>query len=78
MLEQDEDKHRLTEVLKTLTPIEEKIINMRFGLGDEDCDHTLRECAEKLNVSPERIRQRESKALRKLRHPSRANLLRDN
>ena len=59
------------EVLTTLTPREEQIMRMRFGVG-EDSEHTLEEVGHAFNVTRERIRQIEAKALRKLRHPSRA------
>ena len=62
-------------VLKTLTPREERILRMRFGL-DDGTEHTLEEVGRAFNVTRERIRQIESKALRRLRHPSRANQLR--
>jgi RNA polymerase primary sigma factor len=62
-------------VLSTLTPKEEKIIKLRFGI-DEDSDHTLEEVGRLFGVTRERIRQIESKALRKLRHPSRSKKLR--
>ncbi len=58
-------------VLSTLTPREEKVLRMRFGIG-EDSDHTLEEVGQDFNVTRERIRQIEAKALRKLRHPSRS------
>ncbi len=61
-------------VLSTLTPREEKVLRMRFGIG-EDSDHTLEEVGQDFNVTRERIRQIEAKALRKLRHPSRSNKL---
>jgi len=62
-------------VLKTLTPREELVLKMRFGVG-EGSEHTLEEVGRSFNVTRERIRQIESKALRKLRHPSRATRLR--
>jgi RNA polymerase primary sigma factor len=62
-------------VLKTLTPREEKVLKMRFGVGDGS-EHTLEEVGQSFAVTRERIRQIESKALRKLRHPSRSRLLR--
>ena len=57
-----------------LTPRQVKVLRMRFGIGD-DCDYTLAEVGKKMGVSPERIRQIESKALRLLRHPSRTEAL---
>jgi RNA polymerase primary sigma factor len=63
------------EVLATLSPREEKVIKMRFGLGTQGEEHTLEEVGEDFSVTRERIRQIEAKALRKLRHPSRARLL---
>ncbi len=62
-------------VLKTLTPREEKVIKMRFGVGD-GWEHTLEEVGQSFAVTRERIRQIEAKALRKLRHPSRSRRLR--
>jgi RNA polymerase primary sigma factor len=61
-------------VLKTLTPREEKVIKMRFGVGDGS-EHTLEEVGQSFAVTRERIRQIETKALRKLRHPSRSRKL---
>jgi len=61
-------------VLKTLTPREELVLKMRFGVG-EGSEHTLEEVGRSFNVTRERIRQIESKALRKLRHPSRSGKL---
>ncbi|WP_168464240.1 RNA polymerase sigma factor RpoD [Wolbachia endosymbiont of Ctenocephalides felis wCfeT] len=65
-----------TNVLATLTPKEERILRMRFGLGKDGKEHTLEEVGRIFNVTRERIRQIEAKALRKLRHPSRAKKLR--
>ena len=62
-------------VLKTLTPREEKVLKLRFGVGDGS-EHTLEEVGQSFAVTRERIRQIESKALRKLRHPSRTKALR--
>jgi RNA polymerase primary sigma factor len=66
---------RAREVLSSLTPREEKVLRMRFGI-DEEGEHTLEEVGENFSVTRERIRQIETKALRKLRHPSRSSLLR--
>ena len=63
-------------VLKTLTPREEAVIRLRFGLLDGRC-HTLEEVGSEFNVTRERIRQIEAKALRKLRHPVRSNKFKD-
>jgi RNA polymerase primary sigma factor len=63
------------EVLATLTPREEKVIKMRFGLGSNGSEHTLEEVGQHFAVTRERIRQIEAKALRKLRHPSRSRKL---
>ncbi|HKY64082.1 MAG TPA: RNA polymerase sigma factor RpoD [bacterium] len=63
-----------TKVLSTLTPREEKVLRMRFGIGEKS-DHTLEEVGRDFSVTRERIRQIEAKALRKLRHPSRAKKL---
>jgi RNA polymerase primary sigma factor len=68
-------KEMTEEVLNTLTPREERIIKMRFGLED-GTEHTLEEVGQKFGVTRERIRQIEAKALRKLRHPSRSHQLR--
>jgi RNA polymerase primary sigma factor len=62
------------EVLKSLTPREEKVLRLRFGIGD-GCDHTLEEVGQQFDVTRERIRQIEAKALRKLRHPTRSKKL---
>lgn len=62
------------KVLQTLTEREEKVLRMRFGIGEES-DHTLEEVGQDFNVTRERIRQIEAKALRKLRHPSRSQKL---
>ena len=69
-------REQLEEVLKTLTPREEEVLRMRFGLIDGK-PHTLEEVGKKFDVTRERIRQIEAKALRKLRHPSRSKKLRD-
>jgi RNA polymerase primary sigma factor len=67
-------KEQTDAVLKTLTPREEKVIKMRFGVGDGS-EHTLEEVGQSFAVTRERIRQIEAKALRKLRHPSRSRKL---
>jgi RNA polymerase primary sigma factor len=62
------------KVLATLAPREERVLKMRFGIG-ERANHTLEEVGQDFDVTRERIRQIEAKALRKLRHPSRSRLL---
>lgn len=69
-------KEQLAEVLDTLTPREEKVLRLRFGLEDGR-SRTLEEVGKEFNVTRERIRQIEAKALRKLRHPSRSKKLKD-
>ena len=69
-------KEQLDEVLKTLTPREAKVLSLRFGLKDGN-PKTLEEVGKEFNVTRERIRQIEAKALRKLRHPSRSKKLKD-
>ncbi|GHU72271.1 RNA polymerase sigma factor SigA [Clostridia bacterium] len=69
-------KEQLTNVLDTLTPREEKVLRLRFGL-DDGRQRTLEEVGKEFNVTRERIRQIEAKALRKLRHPSRSKKLKD-
>ena len=69
-------KEQLNEVLASLTPREEKVLKLRFGLEDGR-SRTLEEVGEEFNVTRERIRQIEAKALRKLRHPSRSKKLKD-
>ena len=68
-------KDQTSQVLRTLTPREEKVIKMRFGLEDGS-EHTLEEVGQNFAVTRERIRQIEAKALRKLKHPSRSRKLR--
>jgi len=69
-------KEQLVDVLDTLTPREEKVLRLRFGLDDGRA-RTLEEVGKEFNVTRERIRQIEAKALRKLRHPSRSKKLKD-
>ena len=69
-------KEQLMDVLNTLTPREEKVLRLRFGI-DDGHQRTLEEVGKEFNVTRERIRQIEAKALRKLRHPSRSCKLRD-
>ncbi len=69
-------KEQLADVLSTLTPREEKVLRLRFGLEDGR-QRTLEEVGKEFNVTRERIRQIEAKALRKLRHPSRSKKLKD-
>jgi RNA polymerase primary sigma factor len=64
-----------TRVLASLTPREERVLRMRFGIG-MNTDHTLEEVGQQFSVTRERIRQIEAKAIRKLRHPSRSRQLR--
>jgi len=72
--EKTETSEQIQMVLKTLTPKEEKVIRMRFGIG-ADRDHTLEEVGRHLSITRERVRQIEAKALRKLKHPSRLKAL---
>ena len=69
-------REQLSEVLHTLTPREEHVLKLRFGL-DDGRTRTLEEVGKEFNITRERIRQIEAKALRKLRHPSRSKRLRD-
>jgi len=73
-VEQNMLSEQTLKILKTLTPKEEKVIRMRYGIGT-DTDHTLEEVGRHFSVTRERIRQIESKAMKKLRHPSRCRLL---
>jgi RNA polymerase primary sigma factor len=68
-------REQTKKVLSTLTPRQEKIVRMRFGI-EEKADHTLEEVGQDYNLTRERIRQIEEKALQKMRHPSRSNKLR--
>ena len=68
-------KETTTRVLASLTPREERVLRMRFGVG-MSTDHTLEEVGSQFNVTRERIRQIEAKALRKLKHPSRSRKIR--
>ena len=69
-------KEQLNDVMKTLTPREAKVLRLRFGL-DDGKSRTLEEVGKQFNVTRERIRQIEAKALRKLRHPSRSKKLKE-
>ncbi len=72
--ERNEISEQMQQILKTLTPKEERVIRMRFGIG-ADRDHTLEEVGRHLSITRERVRQIEAKALRKLKHPSRLKAL---
>ena len=73
VLEEKEKAEVVSEMLDSLTPREARVLRMRFGIG---CDeHTLEEAGKKLRVTKERIRQMEIQALRKMKHPSRSDLL---
>jgi RNA polymerase primary sigma factor len=76
MLENSEASDRIEQVLSSLTQREEKIIRMRFGIG-EGSEHTLEEVGKFFNLTRERIRQIEIKALKKLRHPARSKVLKE-
>jgi RNA polymerase primary sigma factor len=67
-------KEQVTKVLSTLTPREERVIRMRFGIG-LNTDYTLEEVGQVFSVTRDRIRQIEAKALRKLKHPDRSKML---
>ena len=75
-LENNEASNRIEQVLSSLTEREEKIIRMRFGIG-VNSEHTLEEVGKHFNLTRERIRQIEIKALKKLRHPARSKMLRE-
>lgn len=68
-------KRTTTKILSSLTPREERVLRMRFGLGTKSAEHTLEEVGKQFSVTRERIRQIEAKALRKLRHPTRSKKL---
>ena len=69
-------REKTTKVLSSLSPREERVVRMRFGIG-VDKEHTLEEIAQVFSVSRDRIRQIEAKALRKLKHPLKARILKD-
>ena len=69
-------KNDIEEILSSLTPRESKVLKMRFGI-DMNCDHTLEEIGYQFDVTRDRIRQIEAKALRKLRHQSRKQVIED-
>ena len=69
-------RDEVNDVLRTLTPREAKVIRLRFGLTEDGAQRTLEEVGAFFNVTRERIRQIEAKALRKLKHPSRSRILR--
>jgi len=71
-----EIREAITKVLSTLTPKEERVLRMRYGIG-MDTDHTLEEVGQQFSVTGERIRSIQAKALRKLRHPDRSRTLRN-
>lgn len=73
----DQRNESIDSVISCLTPREQKVINMRYGLGEYVEDHTLEQVGQEFGVNKERIRQIEQKALRKLRHPSKSDQLRD-
>src|SRR3989304_1832717 len=72
--ERNEISEQMQLILKTLTPKEERVVRMRFGIG-ADRDHTLEEVGRHLSITRERVRQIEAKALRKLKHPSKLRAL---
>ena len=74
LLEEDDLKRTVQDVLDSLTPREAKVLKMRFGIGI-DKDYSLEEVGSQFDVTRERIRQIEAKALRKMRHPSRSDKL---
>lgn len=72
----DQMSNAIEKSISTLTPREQKVINMRMGLGEYTYEHTFDEVGKEFNLSRERVRQVEAKALRKMRHPSRSDELR--
>jgi RNA polymerase primary sigma factor len=70
-------KNDIEEILSSLTPRESKVLKMRFGLGKNMIDHTLEEVGYQFDVTRDRIRQIEAKALRKLRHITRRQVIED-
>jgi len=76
VFEKEDDKKLISQMLDSLSPRESKILKLRFGLGNTD-EHTLDEVGDKFHATRERIRQLEAKALRKMRDPSRSNLLKE-
>jgi len=75
-LKKQELKEVMSTVLSSLTPREERVLRLRFGINLNK-DYTLEEVGKIINVNRERVRQIEAKALRKLKHPSRSNILKD-
>jgi RNA polymerase primary sigma factor len=73
----DEAKVAIKNMLDTLTPREQEIIKLRFGFGDDGCEHTLQEIGRVFGVTGNRIRDIEAKALRKMRHPSRSETVKE-
>jgi len=73
----EQQENAIKDALQTLTPREQRIIEMRHGLGQYKDEHTFEQCAQIENCTRERIRQIEAKALRKLRHPMRSDPLRE-
>ena len=75
IVEEDQQKKSIENMLQFLTPRESKVLQMRFGLGEYCNTHTLEECGIEMNITRQRVRYIEAKALRKLRHPERNSLL---
>tara|TARA_X000001388_G_scaffold76313_1_gene73310 strand:- start:815 stop:1165 length:351 start_codon:yes stop_codon:yes gene_type:complete len=71
-----EIREAITKVLSTLTPREERVLRMRYGIG-MNTDHTLEQVGQQFSVTIERIRQIEAKAIRKLKHPTKSKILRE-